>query len=476
MLEFMVELNPKSANALYMLAECQIVLADFDAAIEAYNGLLELDPEDKERLHKKTFGMVAKPVIIWKRVNSFCLFTVMLALAGVIPATAQEGLPLEPERKIEFATDEGTWISLDVSRDGKTILFELLGDFYAIPIDGGDAIAITSGMAFDSQPSYSPDGAHIVFVSDRSGSENVWIANADGSDPIQLSKDTQSLFVSPSWAPDGEYIVVTRLGPGSDLWDRSEEIWMYPTNGGDGVQISNLTPETAQHYAMDPIASPDGRYLYYAKRSFRPWLEMNFKLPSSQIVRRDLTTGDEDAITEAPGSGLRPVLSPDGTQLVYGTRYEAETGLRIRDLASGEEHWLKYPVQRDAQESFAERGLLPGYAFTPDGKEVVLSYGGKIHRVNVKSGDARLVPFVANVSQDVGPLLNFPSRVEQGPVQARIIQDPSQSPDGRRLAFSALTHLYTMSIPDGASVRVTSGDSREFHPAWVTRWKSGWPM
>jgi dipeptidyl aminopeptidase/acylaminoacyl peptidase len=152
--------------------------------------------------------------------------------------------------------------------------------------------------------------------------------------------------------------------------------------------------------------------------------------------------------------------------LVYGTRHEAETGLRIRDLSTGEERWLKYPVQRDAQESFAERDLLPGYAFTPDGREIVVSYGGKIHRVNIESGEARVVPFTAHVSQEVGPLLNFPSRVEQGPVRARLIQAPSQSPDGTRLAFSALTHLYTMSLPDGRPTRITSGDSREFHPAW----------
>jgi Tol biopolymer transport system component len=395
------------------------------------------------------------------------LFVLVLASTSVSAAAVKNlssttSLPLKSERTIEFSTDEGTWISLDVSGDGKTILFELLGDLYTLPMTGGDAVAITRGMAFDSQPSYSPDGVHIVFVSDRGGSENIWIANADGSDPVPLSQDSQSLFVSPSWTPDGETIVVTRLGQGNDLWDRSEEIWMYPINGGEGARVT----KGKSNFAMDPIASPDGRYLYYAKRSFRPWLEMKFQLPSSQIVRRDRTTGDEDVITEALGSGLTPVLSPDGTQLVYGTRFEAETGLRIRDLATGEERWLKYPVQRDAQESYAERGLLPAYAFAPDGKEVVLSYGGKIHRVNVASGEAREVPFMAKVSQDVGPLLNFPARVEQGPVKARIIQDPSQSPGGKRLAFSALTHLYTMSIPDGQPVRITSGDDREFQPAW----------
>ncbi len=385
--------------------------------------------------------------------------------------TTNEGLPLKPERKIEFTTDEGTWISLDISRDGNTILFELLGDLYTVPLEGGDSVGITSGMAFDSQPCYSPDGFHIAFLSDRDGAENVWIANSDGSDPKQLSEEEQSLFISPSWTPDGEYIVVTRCAPGGGIWDRSEEIWMYHIKGGEGVQVTKSkpspgTPSSESHYAMGPVASPEGRYLYYAKRSFRPWLEMDFTLPSCQIARRDLTTGDEDEITEAPGSAFRPVLSPDGTKLVYGTRHETETGLRLRDLSTGEDRWLKYPVQRDAQESFAERDMLPGYAFTPDGRELVASYGGKIHRVNVNSGEARVVPFTANVSRDAGPLLNFPSRVEEGPVRARLIQVPSQSPDGERLAFSALTHIYTMSIPDGRPTRVTSGDSREFHPAW----------
>jgi Tol biopolymer transport system component len=386
---------------------------------------------------------------------------------------AKEGLPLKPERRIEFTTDEGTWISLDISRDGKTILFELLGDLYTVPLEGGDAVGITSGMAFDSQPRYSPDGSHLAFVSDRDGAENVWIANSDGSNPKQLSEEEQCLFVSPSWTPDGKYVFVTRMAPGSGIWDLSEEIWMYHSKGGKGIQVTRSkpkpdTPFLEWHNAMGPVASPDGRYLYYAKRTGRQFLDMvSFDFPLSQIARRDLTTGDEEVITEAPGSAMRPMVSPDGTKLVYGTRHQAETGLRLRDLSTGEERWLKYPVQRDAKESFGERDLLPGYAFTPDGREIVVSYGGRIHRVNVESGEARVVPFTANVSREVGPLLNFPSRIDEGPVRARLIQAPSQSPDGKRLAFSALTHLYTMSIPDGRPTRVTSGDSRgEFHPAW----------
>src|ERR1700692_4176985 len=138
------------------------------------------------------------------------------------------GLPLQPTRKIEFNTDEGTWLSIDVSRDGKTVLFDLLGDIYSLPIEGGAGRRLTSGLAFDSQAVYSPDGAHIAFTSDRDGSENLWIAKADGSDSRQLSKDKQGEFVSPAWTPDGEYVLVARAALGLG----SHEIWMYSIHGG----------------------------------------------------------------------------------------------------------------------------------------------------------------------------------------------------------------------------------------------------
>src|SRR6516165_5330349 len=109
-------------------------------------------------------------------------------------------LPLKSDRKIEFTTDEGTWLSLDVSPDGKTIVFELLGDIYTLPIEGGQAKLIDGGMAFDAQPKFSPDGKWIAFLSDREGSENLFIMHPDGSDQKQVSKDPNNEFASPNWA------------------------------------------------------------------------------------------------------------------------------------------------------------------------------------------------------------------------------------------------------------------------------------
>ena len=401
------------------------------------------------------------------------LFSLLIAALLDVPSLAADDakkiatLPLEPARKVEFTTNQGTWLSLDVSPDGKTLLLELVGDLYTLPFAGGEARRITSGMGFNSQPRFSPDGRRITFISDRGGAENVWIADADGSSAKQLSQDEQSEFCSPVWTPDGNYVIASRF---TQFPVGAAELWMYHVKGGAGIQVTKSktkpdTPPRSWVSSLGASTSRDGRFLYFASR-VQPDGFYNVVFPLSQIIRRNLMTGEEDTITDAPGSAMRPEISPDGKLLVYATRTETETGLRIRDLNSGEEHWLKYPVQRDDQESLFTRDFFPNYAFTPDGKEVVAAYGGKIHRISVDNSADTEIPFAAKISRGLGPDLNLAMRVDEGPVKIRLIQQPVQSPTGTRLVFSALTHLYVMDIPGGIPHRLTSSNEREFMPAW----------
>jgi Tol biopolymer transport system component len=383
-------------------------------------------------------------------------------------ADKEPRLPLVPTRKIKYTATEGTWLSLDLSPDGKTLVFDLVGHLYEMPIAGGEAKAITSGLEFNSTPRFSPDGKMLAYISDRSGADNVWVANADGSNARPLTGDENSTFTSPSWTSDSAYVLVSKKKP--SYYDSGFELWMYDLKGGDGVIVSKskssdqASPET-WHNALGAVASPDGHFIYYVAKS--GYFSDDIKFPLWQITRRDLRTGEEDVITSSQGSAIRPLLSPDGDTLVYATRYDSGTALRIRDLATGEEHWLKFPVQRDDQESyFSNRDLFPGYAFMPDGKSLVLAYGGKIHRLSIDGSEDSVIPFHATVTRELGPKLDFNSRVDEGPVQSRLIQGAVESPDGKQLAFSALTHLYTLSLPDGTSRRMTEPGTHAFQPAW----------
>jgi WD40 repeat protein len=355
-------------------------------------------------------------------------------------SAATENLPLEPGRTFSYEATEGTWTSLDVSPDGSTIVFDLLGDLYTLPIGGGTATRVTSGMAMDVQPRFSPDGASLAFVSDRSGREQIWTLELATGDTTQLTKGRGADVLSPEWTPDGDYLVVPKSGR------EDSGLWLVHTDGGAGIRMH----ENDGAYMTGPAFGSDERYLWYAERSRRH--EYNNQLPTYQVMRYDRDMGIAQAMTGRVGSGFRPAVSPDGRWLTYGTRTDGETGLRIRDLVSGEERWLAYPIQRDEQESVASMDVLPGYAFTPDSREVVMSFGGKIWRVSIDGSGQSEIPFQASVELALGPRLAFDYDVEASPTfTARQIRDGVPSPDGSVLAFTALGDLWVMDWPSAST-------------------------
>ncbi len=368
------------------------------------------------------------------------------------------GLPLEPARWARFTTSEGTWMSLDVSPDGRTIVFDLLGDLYTIPIAGGTATKLTSGMPHDMQPRFSPDGRLIAFVSDRSGDNNLWIIGSDGSEPRQISKGIASEFRSPEWTPDGKYIVVSR----QMFFGGLEKLWLYHIDGGTGLEMVGGSGGTRM---VGAAFGADGRYVWYHQR-FGTW-QYNAILPQYQLRVFDRETGTITPMSARYGSAFRPALSPDGVWLAYASRQDAETGLRLRELATGEERWLAYPIQRDEQESAADMDVLPGYSFTPDSRAIVISYGGGIWRVPVDGSAATQIPFTVNAEVAIGPAVEFEYPIEDTPTfTVKQIRNPVPSPDGTKIAFSALDRLYVADLPNGTPRRVTNQEVGEFYPEW----------
>ncbi|MGH9659893.1 MAG: hypothetical protein ACRD96_15190, partial [Bryobacteraceae bacterium] len=389
--------------------------------------------------------------------RSRCVAVALCVLAALAQDKPEE-LAIQPARSVEFSTTEGTWMSVDVSPDGKTLVVDLLGDLYTLPAGGGELAPLVTGMAWDSQPRYSPDGKHIVFVSDRSGSDNVWVVNADGSGPRAITKEKKVMFGSPAWSPDGQYILARRWGAYPlESYLRKSELWLYHTQGGAGVQ---LTKGDDRHTRVSgPVFSPDGKYIYFSAMAGR--FDYNVDLGKWQVHRLNRETGRIDAISSEYGGGLRPLVSPDGKSLLYATRRDAVTGLRVRDLDTRAERWLSRRITRDDQEGFSAEDTLPGYAMSRDGAAVYLAIDGKLRRLAFPSGEEREIPFTANVKRELGKLIKFEHRIEPGPIPVRQLRWLHSS--GDTTVFSALGKI-RIARQGEASRRLTASSDREYAP------------
>ena len=385
-------------------------------------------------------------------------------LAGATPLQAQsdsddKDLPLAEDRRVRIDMSVGSWMSVDVSPDGQTVVFDHLGDLFSVPISGGDATRLTSDMAFDAQPRFSPDGSSIVFTSDRSGGQNVWVMSLDGSDTTQITQGATNRTESPDWAPDGSYVVYSKGGfRGGGL----PKLWMSHIDGGSGVA---LIDEPNNLKTLGAAFSPDGRTIWFARRT-GDWT-YNAQLPQYQLAVYDRETGDTFTRSSRYGSAFRPTLSPDGRWLAYGTRHEDETGLRLRDLESGDERWLAYPVQHDDQESRGTLDVLPGMSFTPDSRHLVASYEGKLWKLPIAGGAAEEIPFRVNYDLALGPKVEFEYPIPDTPTfTVRQIRDGVASPDGSKIAFSALDRLWVANADGSDPERLTDSSGTEHQPAW----------
>jgi imidazolonepropionase-like amidohydrolase/Tol biopolymer transport system component len=381
--------------------------------------------------------------------------------------------------------DTGTWMSVDVSPDGKEIAFDLLGDIYAMPISGGDARALTSGIPWDMQPRYSPDGKWIAFTSDRSGGDNIWFMDRDGKNPRQVSKETFRLPNSPAWTPDSQYIAARKHFTGTRSAGAGE-IWLWHRTGGEGLQMTKRATE--QKDDGEPAFSPDGRYLYWSEDSTPGKLFEYNKDPNTQIYaikRLDRQTGKIVNFVTGPGGSIRPTPSPDGKSLAFIRRVRYKSTLFVKDIESGVERPIWDGLERDLQETWAMHGVYPGMAWTPDSKSVVLWAAGKIQRVDVAAKQAAVIPFRVRDTRQTAQAVRFGVDVLTGLMQAsaspavrgtfpvRMLRTVAVSPDGKRVAYNALGYIYVRDLPNGTPKRLTTQtDHFEYYPSWSRDSKS----
>jgi serine/threonine protein kinase/dipeptidyl aminopeptidase/acylaminoacyl peptidase len=298
-----------------------------------------------------------------------------------IPATSPPGRFANPT-PLPFG-DQAT--ALSISQSGRVVYSAQFRDtaLYEAPLSGSSPQPL-AGSGFSSTfdeatPHYSPDGARIAFASTRSGVEEIWIANRDGSKPQQMTSFEGPQCSNPQWSPTGRSILFNSRREGSsDLytlvpdtgeirrlttepsdenearWSRDgrwidygstrtgrEEVWRIQADGGDPKQITRQGGTTATE-------SPDRRYLYYAK---------SFSSPSS-IWRVPLDGGREEPVVEGLSYSLNFVVGDRGLYFLTVGDASHKTSIDFFEFATGSRRTIV-----DLQ-----RPWWYGMALSPDGK------------------------------------------------------------------------------------------------------------
>ncbi len=407
--------------------------------------------------------------------NSNKILSAVLVLLPVIANGADEeewdvsAIPGD-SREVTIDTRTGTWMSVDISPDGQTIVFDLLGDIYVIPVTGGEAKAINNGFAWSMQPRFSPDGTEIAFTSDAGGGDNIWIMNADGSDARQLTKEDFRLLNNPYWSPDGEYVAAkkhftTTRSAGTG------EIWLYHRNGGAGVPVVERPNEDHQKALGEPAFSPDGRYIYYSLDqtpggTFEYAQDSNGQVMA--IRRFDLEKGQSEGFVSAAGGAVRPTPSPDGKYLAFVRRIRGQSALFLKDLTSGAEFPVYKNLDQDLQEVWGTHGAYPAMDWMPDSRSIVFWAGGGIRRVDISSQTVSDIDFHVNDTRTVYDPPRPKVEVAPDSFNTTMVRNAEVSPDGTKVVFESAGRLYIKNLPDGEPRHLTrdADDHFEYDPSW----------
>lgn len=381
--------------------------------------------------------------------------------------------PTDPYKEVAFTVNEGTWMNLDVSPDGKNIVFDLLGDIYTMPITGGEAKVLRHNFALEVQPRYSPDGTKILFTSDAGGGDNLWMMNIDGSNAKQITKENFRLLNNAVWSADGNYVIAKKhFTSGRSLG--AGEIWMYHTNGGDGIQLT--VRKNDQQDVNEPSASSDGKFIYYSEDMYPGGYFQYNKDPNNQIFvikRYNIEKGTIENVTGGGGGACRPQISKDGKTLAFVKRVRTKSVLYLRNLETAEEWPIYDNLSKDQQEAWTTFGVYTGFNWTPDNQNIIIWSKGKIIKVDVNGANKSTeIPFTCKVNQRITDAVRFKQHINTDNFTAHVIRNAVTSPDGKTVVFNAIGQLWKKELPNGKPERITNSTDQESEPSFSADGKS----
>src|SRR5688500_4774533 len=296
--------------------------------------------------------------------------------AGLLAVLCAAALPA-PGTTVDFETREGTRLAFDLSPDGHTIAFDLLGQIWTLPAAGGTARPVTFAVrdtAEDIDPVFSPDGKWIAFQADRPTGRELWLVPTEGGGPRQLSREqkfTYYAFARPAWSPDGREIAFAARDT------------LFRIRVGDGVttsvrldSVAGAGGRSAIPRASAPVWSPDGsRIAFVNATDQRIW-----------AVRRE--GGAATPLTPERVAAVAPAWSPDGSRLAFFVADSvAQPQLWVQDLAGNAPRRVTHQIQV----------VNLRVRWTAGGDSLVYSAAGRLWRTAVSGGEPVAISFSARV-------------------------------------------------------------------------------
>lgn len=351
-------------------------------------------------------------------------------------------LPIKAQRTISITTNEASYLEVDISPDGSTILFTCLGELFSLPAKGGVATQLTRGLAINRCPIWSPDGKLIAYESDATGFVGLHVTNLSGSFHKVFNERAYTASLKLMWFPDSKSIA----------------------NYG---QVFHLTGATS-HFSLKTNErilgfSSDGRFFYFQE---------SISSDSSAIVKYNRSNQEKTRLLILTGQDYNNArISPDGNWFVYikyqtidSDRHSFTTAdsLMAVDMKTGKEKLLAHLNIKFTTEYLDKQH----YSVSKNSKYLYIGYGGKIHRIEIETGKNDIIPFTADVKVDMGALDYHSFPVSLDSFNVKYIRSPNKSPDGKHLVFYALNKVYIQDMPNGKPRILVGQPFNQFQPSY----------
>ena len=364
-------------------------------------------------------------------------FIIVFALAGQTDTT------------LSFDTSEGTLISVDISPNGKTIAFDLLGHIYLMPSSGGTAEAITKGTSWNMLPRFSPDGEKILFTSDRSGSDDLWVQNIKTGNMKNVSKMDIPVHQG-TWSTDGKHVFGTALN-----MKVRHPVYRFNMYGKKQEIIPAGSRSPVNHFAMHPTNN-----LIYFSHGDGPLYRSGDRIKTYNIQNGEIKT-----YVDRAGGAANPTLSQDGKFLAYVHRDDRQTVLVVRNIQTNEEKIVNRNLDFDRMDGGSFYGSYTNMSWHPNNKEIFISYDGGIHSVNVVTLKTKKIKFTARVKRQVKETIRFKLDVPRDKAVTRSHRWSQQTPAG--ILYESLGDLY---LKNGTKIKnLTESTDHETSPHYDPR-------